>query len=218
MFYQTSLNPKNQTVVVELFNSEGTTLALLLAPVELSTQLNTTLTLSIVEKVPSSQSDQLESSVVEITLVNDQNTSVTELDYPLTICLPRSTSKGVKSRDICLSFFDTEESEWRCQDECLIERGDLLCGQTDHLTDYALFLSGTGQGSHKGNKCGSDSASGDDSIFWASFGMILGASFIVCLCVVANESLIYWKHRRQHDLVLATGKISPSKSLAAPSQ
>ncbi len=45
----------------------------------------------------------------------------------------------------CLGFFDEATSTWKCQDECLKKntKGQ-LCGNTDHLTTFAILLTGGG--------------------------------------------------------------------------
>ena len=48
----------------------------------------------------------------------------------------------------CLGFFDETASKWACQDKCLNRsvkdaRG-YLCGKTDHLTTFAILLTGGG--------------------------------------------------------------------------
>lgn len=77
---------------------------------------------------------------------------VTQLDEPVTICL---RSSGTTGDDTCLGYLDasSDPPSWRCEDECLEKKGDLLCGETSHFTNFAILLSGSGSGS---GKCGGD--------------------------------------------------------------
>ena len=94
---------------------------------------------------------------------------------------------------MCLSFFDEKKKEWKCQDECLSSfegKDNLLCGQTNHLTNFALLLSGS-----KGKSC----QSGDPEyvLEWLSLGFVAGALLIVSLFVLVFEVILRWKaHRR----------------------
>ena len=51
----------------------------------------------------------------------------------------------------CLGYFDTKTRSWICQDKCLKRKGNSVCGETDHLTNFAILLSGNG-----GGGCGDD--------------------------------------------------------------
>ena len=46
----------------------------------------------------------------------------------------------------CLAFLDEATSTWRCEDQCLEEEDGLLCGTTDHFTNFAILVGG-GKGS-----------------------------------------------------------------------
>jgi hypothetical protein len=77
---------------------------------------------------------------------------VTTLDDDVTICLSANAKAG---EDACLGYLDesTDPPTWKCQDECLKEKNDLLCGNTDHFTNFAILLTGGGGG---GDKCNRD--------------------------------------------------------------
>ena len=163
-------------------------------PADLVNQANTTLIASYTDRfIDSSNSQELSSIVLNITLLDGQGNFITELDSPLTICFaaPNGTKR---SQNLCLSFYDERKNKWRCEDECLTTgaaRGvnasnagadgeNLLCGQTSHLTNFALLLIG-GDGeapclSGKGN-----------TFAWISLGMVGGAILAVSLSVVAIE-------------------------------
>ena len=52
-------------------------------------------------------------------------------------------------KEQCLGFLNEEKkpAEWECEDRCLKTRGNLRCGKTAHLTNFAILLTGdTGNG------------------------------------------------------------------------
>lgn len=61
---------------------------------------------------------------------------------------------GTPREGACLAYFDETTSKWQCQDDCLEKKTmgsrETLCGTTDHLTNFAILLSGGGSNS----KCG----------------------------------------------------------------
>lgn len=57
---------------------------------------------------------------------------------------------GTPVQGTCLAFFDETTSKWACQDPCLEKKNDQLCGQTDHLTSFAVLLTG----GHDDARCG----------------------------------------------------------------
>ena len=73
----------------------------------------------------------------------------------------------------CLGYFNTRTRSWICQDRCLKRRGNSVCGETDHLTNFAILLSGIGEG-------GCDSA-GDYIFSTAEQDAILIGSVVVSL-------------------------------------
>ena len=130
-------------------------------------------------------SGQIDSYVLDLTLSDPQGQPITKLEFPLTICL--SVPNTTKDEKLCLGYFDEHSGEWRCEDNCLsspntTSDNEFLCGETDHLTNFALLLFG-GEGG--GGLC--HSASENYTLSWVSFGMVVGAGFIVTLCVVLNE-------------------------------
>ena len=107
-------------------------------PPKLIDQLNTTLITSILESSVSDLSGQaLVSSILNITLLDGQANSISQLDSPLTICLVLNGTKS--SAGVCLSYFNERKSKWMCEDKCLTsvtakgsskEGENLVCGQT----------------------------------------------------------------------------------------
>jgi hypothetical protein len=173
----------------------------LFVPPDLSDQTNTTLITSLSSPVIGNSQDGqvLASAVLNITLLDSQGNSITQLDSPLTICLalPNSTKKDKR---VCLSYYDEHAARWRCEDKCLTNfpqidsnstgggtKESLLCGKTDHLTNFALLLTG----SLEQDPCKSGKG---NTLAWVSLGMVVGAILLVALSVVVIELHFRWRH------------------------
>ena len=190
----------------------------LFVPPNLSNQANTTLVTSYMGGAPSNSFNQqvLSSTVLNITLLDGQGNSITQLDSPLTICLalPNNTKKDKR---VCLSYYDERKNDWRCEDDCLTtvgnnaaagetKRENLLCGQTSHLTNFALLL--------KGNDREDPCKSGDNNtLAWISLGMVGGAILFVFLSVVMVEVLFRWRYYKQRRLLKKIGKVANPTAL-----
>ncbi len=45
----------------------------------------------------------------------------------------------------CLGYFDESTKSWKCEDECLESKGGgVVCGTTNHFTNFAILLSSGG--------------------------------------------------------------------------
>ena len=180
-------------------SSKGKLVGGLLVGPNLSDRSNTTLVTSFSDSGVDNVFNQqvLASRVLNITLLDEDGTSITQLDAPLIICLapPDAAKKG---DTFCLSYFDEKKEEWRCEDECLTdiptkgeetgERSDLVCGETRHLTNFALLLTG-------GNSACQSSR--DNTLSWVSLGMVAGAVVLVAFCGLVAEIQVRWRLRRQ---------------------
>lgn len=61
---------------------------------------------------------------------------------PATVCFRASADAAAGN---CLGYLDETRSppQWRCEDPCLDKKeGDLVCGETDHFTNFAILLGG----------------------------------------------------------------------------
>ena len=187
-------------VLVELSDSlSGGVVGALFVPPNLSNEANTTLITSFTSTIPSQQN--LASAVLSITLLDGQGFSITRLDSPLTICWAL-LSNIEKEQRICLSYYDTHEEKWTCEDECLSKvaskgtnasdgrtgEENLLCGQTSHLTSFALLLIG----GVVEDPC--QPSKGDNTLSWISLGMVGGAILAVSFSVVIIELYFRWRH------------------------
>ena len=140
-----------------------------------------------VELVPISselQANELRSGIISVEMFDENGNPITQFDEAFEICIraPRE-----KQNDFCLGFFDESNFDWECEDECPdeISRGDteLMCGKTNHLTNFALLLNGK---DGNGNDC--DSFEGDFITGSAYGDLILFLSFLAgavcCVCCV----------------------------------
>jgi len=139
--------------------------------------------------------DRQESDVISITLRDQFGNSITQLTEPLTICL-KQTGKD-NADDLCLGYLN-DDREWECEDCSLKESEDsLYCGETGHLTNFALLL----QGDDKGNKCGDD---GFNSVLaWLSLSFVILAILMVAGAILGVE--IYFRyHLRSNETMFRT--------------
>ena len=180
------------------FPPEGAVGALFVPP-NLSNQANPTLITTYMGTAISSSSNQqvLRSTILNITLQDGEGNSLTQLDSSLTICLAllNETKKGKK---VCLSYYNERKNKWICEDECLTTvafkgsnvfngtKGEhILCGQTDHLTNFALLLTGT----DTEDPCQSGR---HNTLAWISLGMVGGAVLLVSFSVLVVELHFRW--------------------------
>jgi len=120
--------------------------------------------------------DDLRSSVVNIKLVDANGNSV-QPESSISICLDSQSSN---QDDLCLGSFNEDTGEWQCDDNCLEEDSDgQFCGDVDHLTNFALLLSG---GNGGGSGCGS---SVNGYILGSAFNdfMLILATTATCCCI-----------------------------------
>lgn len=132
----------------------------------------------IVDKSIFSTPDQKIASPVFKVLVNDGQT--TQFSSSLEICIE---AKDVETKEACLGFIDESVNppEWKCEDECLDQRGSLLCGRTGHTTNFAILLGGGGSGN--GDGCGSSYLYFTGDATWDSLTILFCILFVVFVAV-----------------------------------
>ena len=140
--------------------------------------------------------------IVDINIYDLEGNSISKLPDLLKICL-----KEEKRNDdnICLSFFNTKTEEWECEDECLSREDNQYCGTTDHLTSFALLLTGKTSNSN----CSSED---DYVIVWISLAFVGFAIIVFMIVAMVAEFRIRWK-RRKLDIFLRnlrTGEEKPA--------
>ena len=106
-----------------------------------------TLLITFVTDLPETndpRSHDLGSTLVDLTLLDENGRSVHNLPDTVKICLKEE--KSFKKDSACLSFYDEKREDWHCQDDCLESSSSGYCGTTDHFTSFALLLNGIGRG------------------------------------------------------------------------
>lgn len=131
------------------------------------------------------------STLVEVNLYDSKGRPVNKFSKALEICIQEESSQV--NKDACLGYWDTEKSEWICQDACLESQndGELWCGTTDHLTSFAILLGGN-RGS---DPCGGKDVT-DYVIAWVSLGLISTAVVVFVLSVLLIE--VRYRCHRAH--------------------
>ena len=152
--------------------------------------------ITIVTSSANDTNQRLGRTILDITLLDSQGNSITQLDLPLTVCLPQLPKK---KGEACLSYFDEKQSKWICEDECLSSSAaslldNLWCGETDHLTNFALLLSGAGGNGVATDPCSSSSP--DSTLSWVSLGMVAGAVVLISFCAFLAEIQVRWKRHQ----------------------
>jgi len=127
------------------------------------------------------------SAVADITLDSPTLGSLNQLAKPLKICL-----QADEENDYCLSYRSDPSDEWKCEDQCLEKKDNAYCGQTDHLTSFALLLG-------QGVKDCSDSA--DRLFIWLSVGFIGGALILVLVAVISMEIYLRVASKRRSEFL-----------------
>lgn len=138
-------------------------------------------TVNIVQAVEFPRFSVVSESVLDVTLTDSSGREV-ELVGDAELCF--SVDADVDTEDLCLGFID-EEGRWKCEDSCLQEDNDFLCGTTDHFTSFALLLAGGENGG--GDGCGSSDDGWDPLIAYLSIGIVGFFVIIVLIAVLLIE-------------------------------
>ena len=119
-----------------------------------------------------SDNSDVVSDIFDVSLVNPN----ARLGGDVEICLKAQTN----SKDLCLGYLDESKSppKWECEDRCLqIDDNDLICGETDHFTNFALLLDGkSGNG-----RSGCDDFDGWITNSWAGDFILIISCFAFCI-------------------------------------
>ena len=195
---EVNFNNVTSSFVVLPYLIDGTPLGGLYVPPSLVDIFNASLTITNPAIGPTTNpaNQQLVSGILNITLAAGGN-SITQLNSSLTICLGLSDQE--QANKVCLSFFDERKNKWRCQDKCLRfgpPPGNLICGETDHLTNFALLLS---DNSRDKQECGSVSRS--NTIAWIAMALIIGAILVVAVAVLILEIQIRLRIRKRERFI-----------------
>ena len=139
--------------------------------------------------------------ILDLSLSDSDGIAITDLQEDIQICLQKPITASPSS--FCLGFFSVNQSRWRCQDPCLKQQNGTLCGQTSHLTSFALLLQGQ-KGGAKKLACGSFSSESSDRVIqWLSFALICLALIIIAISVLAFEIRMQLKSSKRGSLLSA---------------
>ena len=131
------------------------------------------------ELVGASDLSSVKSIIVDINVADGNNQN---LGGNVEICFK---SEEEDSEDLCLGFLDetTNPPEWKCEDKCLEENNDnLLCGETEHFTNFALLLSGGLNGG--GSACESSSTDWITGSIKGDFILLSTCVAVIILCLL----------------------------------
>jgi len=76
----------------------------------------------------------------------------------------------------------------------LKKAGNQYCGETDHLTSFALLLNGI-----DGKKSACDSNSIDYTLAWISMALLIAAILAIVIAIIAIESGYRIRRYRKHE-------------------
>ena len=136
-----------------------------------------------------SELNNLASPVVDISVTGSLRGSVE-------ICLSATRSISDNS---CLGYIDESKNppKWVCEDKCLQKSNGLICGETNHFTNFAILLGGDGSG-NKDCSDGKDyvtgSVKGDVILISSCIGLliVLGAIFIFLASFSKSARLMFY--------------------------
>jgi hypothetical protein len=120
------------------------------------------------------------SPVVDVSFSDYSLTDI--LQFSVEICFP-----GVEYQtDSCLSFLDESKNppQWKCEDECLETRNNLLCGSTTHFTVFAILLGSVSSGGCSSNVYVTGSFNGDLALCLAVAGFVV---ILACLVIAFSQ-------------------------------
>ena len=89
-----------------------------------------------------------------------------------------------------MSFFNTKTEEWECEDKCLSRENNQYCGTTDHLTSFALLLTG------KTSNSNCSTSEDDYVILWISLPFVGFAIIAFMIVAMVAEFKIRWKRKK----------------------
>lgn len=116
------------------------------------------------------QNRQIESIILEVVLSDGFGNEVNTFPEEVELCF--SVEGGTSGK--CLGFFDESGGEWKCTDPCLKKKQNLICGTTDHFTNFAILLTGGEE------ECGETTSY---VISWLSMAFIIFAILVIAIAV-----------------------------------
>jgi len=118
--------------------------------------------------------------IIDIEFFDLFGNPITQFEDPVEICFNLEFEFNLNNA--CLAFFNERTGKFECQDECLYENNNGVCGETDHFTSFSiLFQSGIG------DDCGSDDPI-DYLLLYLSAGFFFFYFCIVFISLLGIES------------------------------
>ena len=140
------------------------------SPAEVTIKLPAEIFSSLIEQ------QRRSSDVLDISIVQEGSSKEKKFE----ICFPVDETFDSKS---CLGYIDEtrDPPEWRCEDRCVKKNNDgLVCGKTNHFTNFAILLSGVEGGCDESEDYVTGSYYGD-LIMVACF---VGVMILICCIVI----------------------------------
>lgn len=165
----TSVNGEN---IIDVFDESGNIIATIIVNEQGILQVS----------VGTQTSNSAVSSVLDINLY-DNFGNLIQPKNDISICL--KSDDGTKGDESCLGYFNEIKNKWECEDYCLKEKSNnFLCGETDHLTNFAVLFSGTG----RNGKCVSDTI--DYTIIYLSIAFAALMLLFIIFILIASYTKI----------------------------
>ena len=141
--------------------------------VEISISVDGEYTLVIANGTNTNNADFV-STVVDISLLDGSGNYV-QPNSTVQICF--EVGKNEKDKNVCLGSF--QDGKWQCDDHCLKRNNDdLLCGDVDHFTNFALLLTGDA------GDCNDDHESYITGDSMGDFLLIMLLIALACVCII----------------------------------
>lgn len=142
---------------------------------------------------------------IDVVVMSPQGAVTQFNSNPVTLCFFNVDTTDNR----CLGFIN-DAGDWECEDYCLTGSGGAVCGDSDHLTSFAILLDTEG-GSD--SRCGSSSL--DLRLVWASSALVISAVVVVLLVVAAYEVHLRRSIKADNTRLTRTFVESPGASNAA---
>ena len=137
------------------------------------------------EVIKESDTQDVKSVILDITLDDNSN----QLGGDVEVCIqPTQSNSNVK--ELCLGFLDESSKPpiWKCEDNNLKKKSDgLLCGKTNHFTNFAILLAGTSNSSDAFN---------DEIFIWLSISLISMSIIIFFIAAFMIETRHRYRKRK----------------------
>ena len=145
-----------------------------------SPNANEYLLISEANNLPIDDRKRVQSIPVSLNLLSDSGIEI-QPSGSVEICMKADSD----SNDSCLGFVNEDVSppKWECEDKCLRRNSDdLLCGETDHFTNFAILFTGI-----QNNNCDDFDYIFDEA--WKD-GVLIGCVALAIICFLLIGTII----------------------------